>query len=191
MEYVIIIALCAWIIYLYTIISDLKKQIKPNSELIPPVKNELDYKQFQKERSNRPQETEFKKTAKSPAKSKNSGNPNYEMSQDELLKHMGNRIPSEYLKPKKEIEDTSSFFYKKKVCISGDFSAYPVRAELAKYLWELGADVDTQVGKTLDFLICGENAGPSKCAIAEKQKVRIIHEDELIELLPEFKSKYL
>ncbi len=199
MEYVVIAILLVWIIMLYVKIDGLKKV--PKKETIPlknsrskdeykTLRDEPDYLQFEKQRlkeqkSAPPEKPIVKKS------SSNFGNPNNDLTQEELLRHMGNKIPSEYLRPKKNIKDSTHYFYGKKVCITGEFKAFPVRAELAKYLWELGTDVDTQVGPTLDYLICGDYSGPSKCAKAKDQGVEIIYEDDLIQLLPNFKSKYL
>tara|TARA_R100000306_G_C4378599_1_gene143141 strand:+ start:3031 stop:3600 length:570 start_codon:yes stop_codon:yes gene_type:complete len=189
MEYAIIGILILWVVYLYSKLNELKAELKqkPYTE---PAQNQTDYKEFERKRLKEQQEYEIEKTLNPPSK-KNSGNPNYDITQEELLQHMGNKIPPQFLRPKKDVEENDSIFYRKKVCITGSFSEFPVRAELAEYLWNLGADVDTQVGPTLDYLICGDGAGPSKCSKAEDQGVEVIEEDELIELLPNFKSKYL
>jgi hypothetical protein len=102
-----------------------------------------------------------------------------------------NVIPHEYLTPRKDVEDTSSYFYAKKVCISGQLRSFPYRGELAKYLWEIGADVDTSVGKTCGILISGDGTGPSKLKKAKEQGVQIMPETELHEKLNGFKSKYI
>lgn len=135
-------------------------------------------------------EHEITKRRKKP-KTKKSVNEDTDLHPEDFMRFAQNKIPSEYLKPQKDLEDTGSFFYKKKVCISGSFDYYPYRAELAKYLWELGADVDTTVSKKCQVLICGEDAGPSKCQQAEEQGVHIMHEEELVEKLNGFKSKYV
>lgn len=114
-----------------------------------------------------------------------------EISQGELLQHMQNKIPSEHYQPKKDVKDTSSFFYGKKVCITGTLDSFPIRPELSEHLWKLGADIDSGITKKLDILICGDNPGPSKCRKAEEQGVHVMDESELIEKLDGFTSKYV
>lgn len=119
-------------------------------------------------------------------------NPNTsDLHAEDFIRFKQNEIPSEYLKPKKEGGDPNHFFYGKKVCISGSLDNFPYRAELAKHLWDIGADVDTGVGKTCNILISGEGVGPSKLKHAKAGGVQIMHEPELMEKLNGFKSKYL
>ncbi|WP_394265162.1 BRCT domain-containing protein [Bergeyella zoohelcum] len=72
------------------------------------------------------------------------------------------KIDRKYLFPKKDVEDTSSEFYKKKVVISGIFEHFEMRNDIAKILYDLGADIDTSVTERTDYLIKGENCGWSK-----------------------------
>jgi len=131
--------------------------------------------------------TEEKK--KNPKKVKQTNN--HDIGAEDFMIWKTNKIPHEYLTPKKDVEDTSSYFYGKKVCISGQLSSFPYRGELAKYLWDAGADVDTSVGKTCGILISGDGTGPSKLKKAIEQGVQIMPETELSEKLDGFKSKYL
>ena len=129
------------------------------------------------------------KKKKTPKKVKKSTNP--DIGPEDFMIWKTNEIPKEFLIPKKDIEDTSHYFYGKKICISGQLNSFPYRAELAKELHELGADVDTGVGKTCGILISGEGVGPSKLKKAMEQGVYIMDEHELQEKLNGFKSKYL
>lgn len=110
---------------------------------------------------------------------------------EDFMRWKTNEIPREFLTPKKDLEDKSHYFYGKKVCISGQLNSFPYRAELAKQLHELGADVDTGVGKTCGILISGDGVGPSKLKKAKEQGVYIMDEHELSEKLNGFKSKYI
>lgn len=82
------------------------------------------------------------------------------------------------------IEDApkGSFFYGKKVVISGVFREVG-RNQLAKVLQMRGADVNICVSKRTDILICGKNCGWSKVEKAEKYGVRMIDEDELLKIM--------
>jgi len=130
---------------------------------------------------------------KKPIKAKREGEyaSNHDIGAEDFMIWKTNKIPHEYLTPKKDVENTSSYFYGKKVCISGQLSSFPYRGELAKYLWLAGADVDTSVGKTCEILISGDGTGPSKLKKAIEQGVQIMPETELSEKLNGFKSKYI
>jgi len=70
-------------------------------------------------------------------------------------------LTGEVLKPDFEnAKNKNNPFFMRKVVITGFDSA--VKEQLAIELKELGADVDTNVGKRTNFLIIGDNAGPSK-----------------------------
>ena len=110
---------------------------------------------------------------------------------EDFMRFAQNKISPEFLKPQTGLADTGSYFFGKKVCISGTLDHFPYREELAHHLWKLGADIDTSVGKACNILICGAGAGPSKCKQAQKQGVEVMEESELLEKLNGFKSKYL
>jgi NAD-dependent DNA ligase len=86
-----------------------------------------------------------------------------EFGKAEFMEMKSTKFPSKYLYPIKDLPDNGSFFYKKKVVITGGFESFPFREALAKRLWELGADVDTAIGKKTDIALVGSyNVGPSK-----------------------------
>lgn len=107
------------------------------------------------------------------------------ISKDELLEVIDKRdvkkIDRKFLFPKKEVEDTSSEFYKKKVVITGDFSHFRTRNEIAEILYNLGADIDTSVTEKTSYLIKGENCGWSKEAKAIDFGVIIYTEQEFLQ----------
>lgn len=94
-------------------------------------------------------------------------------------------ILGHYLKPLKDLEDKSHFFYGKKVVISGVYDEYPDRNDLAQRFWIKGADIDRAIGKRTEFLIIGDDAGPRKIEKAKEQGITIITQDELIKYFPE------
>lgn len=124
-------------------------------------------------------------------KKKKKATGNTDVTPEDFMIWKSNKIPSEYLKPKQDLEDTSSYFYGKKVCISGQLSKFPYRAELAKHLWEVGADVQVNVGKTCMILISGEGVGPTKLQNAKEQGIEIMDEITLDKKLNGFKSKFI
>jgi DNA polymerase-3 subunit epsilon len=79
------------------------------------------------------------------------------------------RISGEVLKPDfKNAKNKNNPFFMKKVVVSGFENN--LKERLAIELKELGADVDTSVGKKTNYLIIGDNAGPSKL---KKMKINI------------------
>lgn len=93
------------------------------------------------------------------------------------------KIEKKYLYPIKDLEDNGNHFYGKKVVITGDFISYESRNEMAKILWELGADVDVSIGKYTDILIIGENPGYSKMETILDTEIEVIDEDTFNSLI--------
>lgn len=91
------------------------------------------------------------------------------------------KIERKYLFPKKELEDQSHFFYGKKIVITGEYDSFPDRNDLAKLFWDVGADIDTGIGKNTDFLITGSDYGPVKMKKAIEQNITIIDQDNLFD----------
>lgn len=91
------------------------------------------------------------------------------------------KIDKQFLYPIKNLEDTGNFFFGKKVVITGDFEKFKNRNEIAKLLWEAGADVDVSCGKYTDCLIVGDNAAESKIEFAEEFGVNIFYEENFLE----------
>ena len=102
------------------------------------------------------------------------------LSFEDLVRFKENKIDKKYLYPIKELEDTGNFFFGKKVVITGDFKAFETRNEIAKLLWEAGADVDVSVGKYTEVLVYGLNPGSTKLANAEEYNVQMINETEFL-----------
>jgi DNA polymerase-3 subunit epsilon len=77
-------------------------------------------------------------------------------------------------------------FFMKKVVITGFPNA--IKEEIANNLKKLGSDIDSTVTKKTNYLIIGENAGPSKLSkmrknIDENRDARIINFNEYNELI--------
>jgi DNA ligase (NAD+) len=69
-----------------------------------------------------------------------------------------------------------------KFCITGSFSQS--RDKLKEQLENKGAKFVSGVSKNLDILFCGEKAG-SKLTKAQNLGVKVVYEDELMEMLGE------
>lgn len=87
-----------------------------------------------------------------------------------------------------EISDKSTIFYRSNCVITGTFSAYPKREELAKTLRDLGADINTAISGKTTLVVAGNGFGPKKMADIEKrqaagQPITLINEDELMTIL--------
>ncbi|WP_431166368.1 BRCT domain-containing protein [Tenacibaculum halocynthiae] len=106
-------------------------------------------------------------------------------SDEEFLYSKSRKIDRQYLYPKKELENTSHFFYNKKVVITGQFDYYPYRNKMAKILWEVGADVDTAITERTDIAVVGSaNVGPKKMEKIIENNIHIIRENEFIKYFP-------
>lgn len=103
-----------------------------------------------------------------------------DLSFKDLVRFKENKIDKQYLYPIKDLEDTGNFFFGKKVVITGDFKTFETRNEIAKLLWEAGADVDVSVGKYTEVLIYGLNPGSTKLDNAEEYNVQMINETEFL-----------
>jgi DNA polymerase-3 subunit epsilon len=97
------------------------------------------------------------------------------------------KISSDILKPDFEnVTDTNNPFFKKKVVVSGFDDL--LKEKLAKELKDLGADVDSGIGKHTNYLIIGDSPGPSKLEkmktnIKEGKEAKIITYNEYLVLL--------
>ena len=99
------------------------------------------------------------------------------------LKELG--LNTKYLG--KTTVDENSFFYNKKVVLTGTLSKYG-RKEATELLENLGAHVSSSVSKVTNIVIYGEEAG-SKLDKARKLNVYTMSEDEFINKLEEENEK--
>lgn len=101
-----------------------------------------------------------------------------------------NPIDRKYLYPKKCIDErTIEYFFRKKIVITGVFEQFPVRNDLAKLLWELGADIDSKVTERTNILALGHEYGYKKFEEAQKNidngcDTCILNEEELLKFIP-------
>jgi DNA ligase (NAD+) len=82
----------------------------------------------------------------------------------------------------KEPEKESDILANKSFVISGVFQQYE-REQLQEIILKNGGRVLSSVSGKLDYLLAGDNMGPSKRAKAEKLKVRIISEEDFENLM--------
>ena len=92
------------------------------------------------------------------------------------------KISPELKQMKTDIEDTSHFFYQKKVVITGSFERFPFREDMAKLLHNVGADVNSGISRKTDYVIVGENAGPKKLEKIEELGIETIDEKRFLEI---------
>lgn len=91
------------------------------------------------------------------------------------------------------VEKEDTVFYDKRVVLTGIFSRYAVRDDLASSLKKLGADLNTTISKKTDIVCLGwSGVGPSKMAKIEELKasgidIMIIEEQELYTILDKIK----
>lgn len=70
----------------------------------------------------------------------------------------------------------------KSIVVSGVFSIY-TRQQIETMVEEHGAKLVSSVSKKTDFIVAGENMGPSKLQKAQELSIRIVSEKEFLELL--------
>ena len=70
----------------------------------------------------------------------------------------------------------------KSIVVSGTFSIY-TRQQIEKMVEENGAKLASSVSKKTDFIVAGENMGPSKLQKAQDLSIRIINENDFLEML--------
>ena len=92
------------------------------------------------------------------------------------------KISSEYKGLKDDVEDTSHFFYQKRVVITGEFEFFPTREEMAQLLYNAGAKNQSAVNKKTDYVVLGKNAGWKKMQTIDELKVTTLSEQEFIEI---------
>jgi DNA polymerase-3 subunit epsilon len=104
--------------------------------------------------------------------------------QEDFIPFGSKKVEKDDLKPNFDIENKSNPFYRKKIVFTGDLLAFR-RKEAAHKIKLLGADVNTSISKKTDFVIIGNNPGPSKMIKIEKLGIPIISEDEFLKMLEE------
>ncbi|WP_313373775.1 exonuclease domain-containing protein [Chishuiella sp.] len=108
---------------------------------------------------------------------------NYNQTNRDILESLRERkISSDYKVQRTDLEDTSHFFYDKKVVITGVFDNFPMRDKMAKMLHSVGADVNSSISKKTNYVIVGKSAGPKKLEKIQELNITIISEVEFIEL---------
>ena len=81
-----------------------------------------------------------------------------------------------------ELENQSDLLEGNTFVISGVFEKVS-RNELKKMIEDNGGKVSGSISGKTDYLVAGENMGPSKLAKAEKLGTKIVSEDEFLEML--------
>ncbi|GIM61117.1 MULTISPECIES: BRCT domain-containing protein [Capnocytophaga] len=115
-------------------------------------------------------------------KKKRAKHTNSNLQAEDVLEFKTKKFSSDVITPNFDIEDKSHFFYGKKVVITGNFSKFPIRNEMAKLLHSVGADVNTSISKKTDYVIIGTEAGWRKMEQIEQFGVETISEQEFLKL---------
>lgn len=126
-----------------------------------------------------------------------------EASEEEMSDNLGHKMPSEsFLEKRKiekntlrplsdeEIKDKTSIFYKARTVITGTFTTYPMREDLAMILKSLGADINTAISRRTNIVVMGSGAGPKKIEkineinanCDEAHKIKVLNEKELLQV---------
>ena len=84
--------------------------------------------------------------------------------------------------PNLDIDDKSHVFYDKRIVITGGFDHFDNRREMAQLIKDVGGDNNTAISKKTDFVIVGENPGPSKMKKIAALEIKTFSELEFIDL---------
>jgi NAD-dependent DNA ligase len=177
MEFIIVV-LFVILIILYS----KNRENKNKAQVLEKWNNELHekYKNLKSELKYYNTQTETENESKSSSKRKTENQSSY--TQEDIISFSEKTFDKKYLYPQKDLEDKSHFFYGKKVVITGDFIHFEDRNEIAKLLWEVGADVDTGMGKNVKVLVVVTNPGPSKIMKGKEIGVDFVTESDFREL---------
>ncbi len=77
---------------------------------------------------------------------------------------------------------SSNLFEGKTLVVSGVFTQFS-RDELKNTIESHGGKVGSSISSKTDFLVAGENMGPAKLEKAQKLNVKIVSEQEFIEMI--------
>jgi DNA polymerase-3 subunit epsilon len=97
------------------------------------------------------------------------------------------KIDRQLLRPDLNVEHKENAFYNKRVVFTGDLTSIN-RQEAAERIRNLGADINTSIGRRTDIVIVGQRPGPSKMKKISNlmdmgYNIRLIDEDEFLALL--------
>ncbi len=105
--------------------------------------------------------------------------------EEDILSYKTQKVSSSFLTPDLDIEDKSHLFYGKSVVLTGVFNKFSVRNEMAKWIKSVGGNNNRNVSSKTDFVVIGENPGPSKIEKIEKFGLKTLTEDEFLALFPD------
>lgn len=106
---------------------------------------------------------------------------------EDLQKYSAKKISPDLKAPDEDIVNKSHLFYGKKILITGEFDAYFNRNELAKLIHDVGG-FNKGIAKSLDYVIIGNNPGPSKMKKIKDWGLKTLTEHDVVEMFPNFKS---
>mgnify|MGYP005754570485 CR=1 FL=1 len=126
-------------------------------------------------------------------------NFNFDFSEQDLTRHIKKsssasnydrtreRLKGDILKPDLTVENKEHPFYNKVVVFTGKLNSME-RPEAAAKIHALGANINTTISKTTNYVIAGERMGPSKLKkILELEKqgfdIKMLSEDEFLAML--------
>lgn len=101
------------------------------------------------------------------------------------------KIDSSLLKPDLQNVCETSFFYNKKVVLTGDLISMK-RKEVSETIFKMGADINTTISKKTNIVIIGEKPGPSKLKqintlLESGIQIEIIYEEKFLEIIKTIK----
>lgn len=112
---------------------------------------------------------------------------------NQISSYAEKKIDSALFQKDLEHADKNNPFFDRKIVITGDFTL--ARKEIAIILKKMGADIDSAISKRTNFVLVGQNPGPSKMELISKLRydgfnIQTLNEENLIEILEGNHEKY-
>jgi NAD-dependent DNA ligase len=115
------------------------------------------------------------------AKKRKAANPNFNFEDKPSLELK--TVSPELRNPDlNDVINKGHIFYDKNIVITGTFESYPVRNDMAEIIFSVGGKTKSSVNKLTDYVVLGENAGPSKIKIIEDLNIKTINEKEFLDI---------
>lgn len=109
----------------------------------------------------------------------------------EMMSLRSEKLPKTLLAPRERLADRANYFYGRHIVIAGDFDLYPSTTEIATWLWEIGATIETSLSPQTHYFLVGKAVDVKRLRIAKVLEVTIIDEAFFQQKFPERVSRFM
>lgn len=102
--------------------------------------------------------------------------------ESDMLNYFSKKVSKEQRTPDLKA-DTSHPLYGKDIVITGNFSTWPFREDLAKIITGFGAHVKSTISRKTGYVIVGSDAGPSKLQKISEAGIPTLTEEDMLNLI--------